>query len=156
MTFDFLNSTNFRMILVAIIFSVLATSFTGCSGSDKDSPERAAISGLVKFKGELVEEGMITFSPVAPTVGPSTGAKIVKGIYSISEESGPVVGTNLVAVTAYQKTGKKIEAGTPNPPGTMVDELVPLIPKEFNTQSKLTVQVDTGDNANTDFDLLKQ
>lgn len=156
MNFGFLSSTNFRMVLLTIIFSALTMSLTACSGSNKDSPERAAISGLVKFKGKPVEDGMITFSPVAPTVGPSTGAKIIKGAYSISKESGPVVGTNLVAVTAYQKTGKKIEAGTPNPPGTMVDELVPLIPKEFNTQSKLTVQVDTGDNANTDFDLLKQ
>ncbi|WP_145177266.1 hypothetical protein [Gimesia aquarii] len=58
---------------------------------------------------------MITFTPLSPTVGPSTDANISKGSYSISQESGPVVGMIRVEITAYQKTGEKIEAGTPNP-----------------------------------------
>lgn len=156
MNFEFLKLTYPKTTLVIIFFSGLTFTLSGCSQPVSDAPNRAAISGLVKLNGELIEEGTITFSPISPTTGPATGTKINNGSYSISKESGPVVGNNRVEVTAYKKTGKKIEAGTPNPPGTMVDEIVSLIPKNYNTQSKLTVQITTDDNAGTDFDLLKQ
>tara|TARA_R110002111_G_scaffold227346_2_gene288956 strand:+ start:92927 stop:93448 length:522 start_codon:yes stop_codon:yes gene_type:complete len=136
-----------------ITASFLTVYLSGCSQSASDGPERAAVSGQVKFKGSPVEVGTITFAPASPNVGPSTGAKISGGTYSIPIDSGPVIGTNRVEITAYQKTGKKIEAGTPNPPGTMVDELKSIIPKEYNQKSTLTAQIEGGDNKNIDFDL---
>tara|TARA_R110002095_G_scaffold144952_1_gene125353 strand:+ start:4330 stop:4854 length:525 start_codon:yes stop_codon:yes gene_type:complete len=136
-----------------ITVSFLTVFLSGCSHSASDGPERAAVSGQVKFKGSPVDVGTITFSPAAPNVGPSTGAKISGGIYSIPIDAGAVIGTNRVEITAYQKTGKQIEAGTPSPPGTMVDELKPIIPKEYNQKSNLTVQIAGGDNKNIDFDL---
>lgn len=156
MNFEFLKSTSPKTIPLIILLSVLTYTFSGCSQPVKDAPDRAVMSGLVKLNGALLEEGTITFSPISPTTGPASGAKISNGSYSIPEESGPVIGNNRVEVKAYKKTGKKIEAGTPNPSGTMVDEIVSLIPGKYNTQSKLTVQVNAGDNANTDFDLLTQ
>lgn len=140
----------FQFTITVLLFTVYSS---GCSQSASEGPERAAVSGQVKFKGSPVEVGTITFAPVSPNVGPSTGAKISAGTYSISEDAGPVLGTNRVEITAYQKTGKQIEAGTPNPPGTMVDELKSIIPKEYNQKSSLTVQIEGGDNKNIDFDL---
>lgn len=148
-----LKLTYLKWFLFSITVSFLTVPLSGCSQPASDALERAAISGQVNLKGTPVEEGMIIFAPVAPNVGPSTGAKISNGVYSISQDSGPVVGTNRVEITAYQKTGRKIEAGTPNPPGTMVDELKPIIPKEYNTKSRLTAQVKSGKNNNIDFDL---
>lgn len=156
MALDFFNSSCRKLCLTSLIFSSLVVHSSSCSRSDNNSPERAAINGQIKFKGEAVEDGMITFTPLSPTVGPSTGAKISKGAYSISQESGPVVGMNRVEITAYQKTGKRIEAGTPNPPGTMVDELNQIIPKEYNAQSIISIQINTGNNENKDFDLVKK
>lgn len=148
-----LKLTYFKLFLFSTTVSFLAVHLSGCSQSTSDAPKRAAINGQVIFRGTPVEDGMITFAPVAPTVGPSTGAKISNGAYSIAKDAGPVVGTNRVEITAYQKTGRKIEAGTPNPPGTMVDELKPIIPKEYNTKSRLTAQVKNGENKDIDFDL---
>lgn len=156
MAFDFFNSPSLKLFLASLFLSSFIVNSSSCSRSEKNSPERASISGQIKFKGEPVEDGMITFTPLSPTAGPSTGAKISKGSFSISQESGPVVGSNRVEITAYQKTGNKIEAGTPNPPGTMVDELKQIIPKEYNAQSKTSIQINTGDNPNTDFDLVKK
>tara|TARA_R110002095_G_scaffold111981_1_gene97845 strand:+ start:45631 stop:46227 length:597 start_codon:yes stop_codon:yes gene_type:complete len=148
-----LTGTCLKLFLLTITVSFLTVYLSGCSQPTSDGPERAAVSGQVKFKGSPVEVGTITFAPVSPNVGPSTGAKISAGAYSIPQDSGPVIGTNRVEITAYQKTGNKIEAGTPNPPGTMVDEVKSIIPKEYNQKSSLTAQIESGDNKNTDFDL---
>ncbi|QDV49613.1 hypothetical protein [Gimesia fumaroli] len=145
--------TCLKLFYCTITVSLFTVSSSGCSQSASEGPERAAVSGHVKFKGAPVEVGTITFVPISPNVGPSTGAKISAGTYSIPQDTGPVIGTNRVEITAYQKTGNKIEAGTPNPPGTMVDELKSIIPKEYNQKSKLTAQIDNGENKNIDFDL---
>jgi|GEM_PF-256864 len=148
-----LKLTYLKLFLFSTTVSFLAVHLSGCSQSTSDAPKRAAISGQIKFQGMPVEEGMITFAPVAPNVGPSTGAKISNGAYSIPKDAGPVIGANRVEITAYQKTGRKIEAGTPNPPGTMVDELKSIIPKEYNTKSSLIAQIKSENNKDIDFDL---
>ena len=50
----------------------------------------------------------------------------------------------LVRISAVRSTGKKIEAGPPEPPGTLVDEVKPYIPAMYNEQSTLSAQVTAG------------
>jgi len=128
----------------------------GCSGSANDAPARAEVSGHVSYDGTPINEGTITFSPISPTTGPSAGAKIVDGAYHMPLKSGPVLGSHRVSITAYQKTGRKIEAGTPSPPGTMVEEIKSIIPEEYNQKSDLTVELANEEKFEINFDLEKK
>ena len=52
------------------------------------------------------------------------------------------MGTNRVEIEGVHFTGKK----TPGPMGRLVDEYVPAVPAQYNTQSTLVRQVKSGDN----------
>lgn len=130
---------------------VLLAAFSGCRSTD--GPPRASISGKVTFDGKPVEEGSIVFIPTEGTTGPSSGGQIKQGVYTVGAELGPVVGTNRVEITAFHLTGRKLPAGSPSPPGTMVDEILPYIPPQYNRDSTLKIEIKPGDNAGTDFDL---
>jgi hypothetical protein len=114
------------------------------------------ISGEVKFDGQPLSTGTIEFIPNANTTGPSTGAQITGGRYSVPRNKGAIVGDYRVQITSIQKTGEKIPAGTAAPEGTMVDEVRQVIPREYNSASTLTAKVVKGDNAKTNFDLKSQ
>ncbi len=51
------------------------------------------------------------------------------GKYVLAGETGVTPGKKIVRITATRSTGKKIEAGPPEPEGTMVDEIVSFIPE---------------------------
>lgn len=127
----------------------------GCGGSS--GPERASLSGQVTFDGVPVEKGTIAFIPDGKTVGPTAGGVIEKGRYSVSRESGPVLGTHLVEITAY-RPGKQIEvagaggaSGGPSGGGS-VQETEMYIPEQYNKKTTLTVTIKSGSNVH-DFPL---
>src|SRR3569623_3186995 len=93
------------------------------AGCGSRGPALMPISGEVKFDGQPLSTGTIEFIPNADTNGPSTGAKIEAGRYTVPREKGGVVGDYRVLITSIQKTGEKIPAGTAAPEGTMVDEV---------------------------------
>ena len=124
---------------------LLTCGVMGC-GASPSGPERGAVSGRVTLDGEVVEQGSIAFIPAAGTKGPSSGATIANGKFSIPQDKGPVVGTNRVEVHWPRKTGRQKEAGSPTPPGTMIDEVAEAIPAEFNSNSKLEQRVEAGEN----------
>jgi len=64
-------------------------------------------------------------------------------------------GKKIVRITATRSTGKKIEAGPPEPAGTMVDEIVSFIPEIYNQKSTLTVEIAAGE-ATHNFELKSQ
>ena len=113
---------------------------------------RVPVNGMVLFEGTPVEEGMITLEPVDGR-GPTTGGMITGGRYDLKGEARATVGEKVVRIVALRKTGRKIPAGSPAPPGTMVDEVVQCIPPQFNDQSALRMQVAAGRSNTQDFDL---
>jgi hypothetical protein len=115
----------------------------GCAGGDK----RAAISGRVTLDGQALEAGSISFQPIEGTQGPSAGAVIAKGSFDIPRARGPMAGVYRVEIHAPRQTGKKIAAGSPAPPGTMVDEVVEAVPARYNIQSTLRSEVTAGNNS---------
>ena len=129
---------------------VLMLMIAGCTGSG--GPERAAVSGDVSVNGDPVEDGTISFVPTGTTKGPSTGGDISGGKYSLAADKGPVVGTQRVEIRAYRKTGRKLPPKPPN--NSETDEMEPYIPARYNTQSMLTVEIDSGKNEGTNFKLL--
>ncbi len=128
---------------VCLLLGVIC-GLAGCGGSS--GPQRGAISGIVSFDGEQVDQGSILFLPTGGTKGPSSGSVITDGRFSIPQAKGPVVGMYRVEVHWPRKTGKKREAGSPAPPGTMIDEVAEAIPPVFNTKSTLEQRVESGEN----------
>ena len=114
----------------------------------------ATVQGNVTFDGKPVEQGSIVFEP-ADGAGPVAGGTIEKGTYRLAGEGGVVPGKKLVRIIAVRPTGRKIEAGPPTPPGTMVDELRPYIPAIYNQQSTLTIEVPAG-QVTRNFELVSQ
>jgi hypothetical protein len=107
-----------------------------------------AVSGQVLVDGQPMEEGTISFRP-ADGKGPSLGGTIEQGQYAVTLKAPNAAGEKLVSITGIQRTGRRIPAGPPEPPGTMVDEILIL---EFGQKGELTCQLTPGTNRQ-DFDL---
>ncbi|MSU79769.1 MAG: hypothetical protein EXS16_16985 [Gemmataceae bacterium] len=130
--------TNCRALTLFCFFLV-----SGCG----ESRSRGAVSGIVTLDDVAIETGSISFIPVEGTNSPTSGAVIAMGKYEISREKGPIAGTFRVEIRAQRKTGNRIAAGSPAPPGTMIDETEDAIPARYNSESTLRVEITTGSNS---------
>ena len=109
----------------------------GCGGN------LATVQGNVTFDGQPVEQGSIVFEP-ADGVGQVAGGTIQNGKYLLASEGGVVPGKMIVRISAVKATGRKVKAGPPAPPGTMVDEVSQFIPAIYNENSTLAIEVAPG------------
>lgn len=109
---------------------------TGCGG------QVMQVEGTVLFDGVPVESGSISFES-ADRNGRDFGGVIADGKYSVASPAGAEPGEMIVRIRATRKTGRKIPAGSPLPPGTMVDETV-LAPKKYNDDSELKTTLQRG------------
>jgi hypothetical protein len=107
-----------------------------------DGLPRGAVSGKITLNGVALAEGSIVFVPCGDTKGPTTGATIRDGHYSISAEKGPAVGRNRVEISASKRTGRKVRSRD----GTMVDESIESVPDRYNIQSTLATEIRSGRN----------
>jgi hypothetical protein len=114
--------------------------------------QKASITGRITLDGAPLETGSIAFLPVDGTESPSAGAVISKGEYEVPRDKGPKPGHFRVEIKSQRATGKQIPAGSPHPPGTMVDEVVEVIPENYNKASTLRFEVKSGANP-ANFDL---
>ena len=130
------NSTITRMSLLFLLF------LPACGGDG----DRAAVTGTVTLDGEPLEAGTIVFEPIEGTQSPAAGAPITKGAFEIARAGGPMAGTYRVKINAPRKTGKKIVAGSPAPPGTLVDEVVEAVPARYNSASEERAEIRSGTN----------
>lgn len=130
-------------------WSLLACCWIFASVAGCGSSNLAAVSGKVTYDGEPVAEGEIRFIPTSQgkDMPGMSGGKIVNGEYSIPSDKGVPVGNCRVEISARKKTGKQIEAVMPAPPGSMIDETISYIPREYNTASTLTFDVQPGSNS---------
>jgi len=127
----------FRPFFLVALPAILAT---GCGSSDP----RLAVSGTVKFKGQLLDQGRIEFHP-PDGKGTQSGDVIQNGRYAIPREKGLLPATYEVRIFSYDEKGPKIEA-IPGEPGLGFKE---RIGKKYNTESSLKAEVKPG---NTTFD----
>lgn len=138
-------SASRRYVLLGLAWAVVFLAL-GCGDS------RVRVHGTVQFEGKPVEEGIISLEP-ADGVGPSTGGSITAGQYDLTGNARTTVGEKVVRIYASRATGRKIPAGSPAPPGTMVEEVVQCIPKQYNDESNLKVRITPGRDNKQDFDL---
>ena len=127
----------------------LAVALMPCLGCNSG---RCTVEGKITFDGVPVEQGTIAFEP-ADGQGPTTGGRITAGSYQFTGNAAPLPGKKLVRIYAGRKTGRKIPAGTPAPPGTMVEEIKQYIPDIYNTRSTLTCEVLRQNPNRIDFNL---
>jgi hypothetical protein len=146
------NDPSMRIVRKSLLtaMGLLAAALGICLGCGSN---RTTIEGAVTFDGQPVEQGAITFEP-ASGAGPSAGGTIQSSRYKVNAE-GVTPGEMIVRISAVRPTGKKVEAGPPEPPGKMVDEVRPYIPAMYNEKSRLTVQVTAG-KVTQDFTLKSQ
>jgi hypothetical protein len=133
-----------RLPTVLFVLSLKGLLLSGVMliGCGKASDGRVAVSGTITLQGETLDEGVIEFLPLAKTgrTGPTTqsGAVITDGVYKIPRDSGLVVGTYHVLITAGD--GKTpVDGELPGPTGNIVS--VDRIPPEYNVDSKQKVTV---------------
>jgi hypothetical protein len=107
---------------------------------------RATVKGDVTVGGKPADDGSISFTP-ADGQGPSAGGQIKDGKYQLTIEG--LSGAKKVEITVFQKTGKRIAAGPPQPKGMMVDEVKPFTSKE-------TCEITAGQVNQRDFELKPQ
>jgi len=129
-------------VLCGQFLCLLFAAVVGCSES---GPARAPITGQVTVGGQPLAKGRILFIPAAPNQGPVASAAVRDGSYRIPQVEGPVVGQNRVEVEAELNLGFAIDdeaafakrGGRPLPANP--------IPPQYNRDSKLTVEVEAGD-----------
>jgi hypothetical protein len=118
-----------------IVFTTLFI-IAGCS----QGPPTGDVSGMVTLDGKPVKDGAISFTPTdGQTAG--AGSRIVDGKYSAQHVP---VNKFRVEITAP----KYIPGADKGDPTTADVNVMPpsLIPARYNTQSKLTLQVNEGAN----------
>lgn len=140
----------YRKALPQWISGLLVLVFmTGCGGST--GLERSSVHGKVTFDGKPLEKGLIAFLPTGDTKGPSSGAEIKNGEFSIPKETGPTPGPHRVEITATKAVGRIEVQGVAGVTGGLsgaqtADNMVMFIPEQYNTKSTLTYTVKSGDN----------
>jgi hypothetical protein len=121
----------------------------GCGKSDSS---RASIHGTVSVGGKPIEQGQIVFRPTGDNSGPSAGATIENGAYTIAAERGPKIGANQVQISGLEKTGQKIQ-NFARPGGPKLDKFREITPERYRgEQSILKYDVVSG-NQEKNFDL---
>ena len=122
--------------------SILRRAFVGCSGKGD-----LGISGSVRYKGEPVAEGVIQFYTPGNPPAPVAGAAIKNGSYEVPANQGLQAGTYLVRITSRQWVASK-PGEQYNPFGSQE-----MIPKKYNEQSKLSIELGPRNRQKLDFDL---
>ena len=128
---------------MALLF---VAALTGCSDG------KVVVRGLVNVDGEPIEEGSISLEPTDGQ-GPTTGGVIKSGKYELSGPASAIPGNKIVRIVGLRKTGKMIEAGPPAPKGTLIPQMVQCVPKHYNDQSELRVEVTPGKPNTHNFEL---
>ena len=135
------------------LFLLLLAAIISCG---KPGPQRAIVSGTVKYRGEPIESGMIRFVPLEKGAGPMAGALIEGGKYEVNALGGVPVGRCRVEIKSRKAVPSNSAAK--NPPDVeglelIRDATVQLIPEKYNTKSRLEVTIAAEGEVTHDFDL---
>ena len=135
---------------VALVGGILAAVITsGCGGSGRPG---AQIRGTVTLDGEPIPDGSIAFLPMDVVQAKSTTGQIAEGKYEVTQQS-EVLGTHRVEIRAARPTGRMLPSFPPSK--EPAEELEQYIPKIYNQNSTLTIDVQPGANE-ANFDLTSQ
>jgi hypothetical protein len=136
----------YTCIALFLVGALTVGVLTGCGGDR--GPERAVVSGTVSYNGKPVPEGMVRFMPGADSQAPIAGATITDGKYHVDMHGGVPVGSPRVSIEAYR--WDKSQPSRFSDVGARIQ----YIPKHFNVDTQLTIEIEPGSRAITkNFDL---
>jgi hypothetical protein len=138
-----MSSVRLSRWLAGVGFVICAVVLAGCSSG----PKRYPVSGTVKYKGEPIKNGAITFrSPE----GGTGGAAIVNGEYSIPAATGLVPGNYTVSISYPDPKAPKPKEG--EAPGK-TPPAKELLPPKYNLKSELKATIEPIPMNEKSFDL---
>ncbi len=125
----------------------LVVSVGFLAGCGKAEVKRYRVTGTIKYKGEPVKAGTITFRSID---GQANGVgNILNGDYDIPATSGLPVGKYQVTISYPDPKAA--------PPGDMPGESSAppkdLLPAKYNSKSELTAEIKAEDRNEVSFDL---
>ena len=135
------------IVCLICVYSVALT--VGCSKTGTQE-----VSGSVILDGSPITEGLIEFTPIEPTKGPTAGAAIQNGQFSVpAVASGLTVGgVYKVSISVMVGSGQFIR--NPVAPGGKSEALKESIPARYNENSELQITVSANAEENKhDFQL---
>ncbi len=136
-----------------LLFCLIALVVVGGCGRGGDKYDRLPFSGTVTLDGQPLASGYIVFEPKSgqPT---QSGGMISGGKFDVPRKSGAVAGKYSVAIFSG------VDSSTSNvEPGTLEAEMAALkgkgerVPRKYNIDSILTVEVESGKDNVFPFDL---
>jgi|APGre2960657423_1045063.scaffolds.fasta_scaffold30691_3 hypothetical protein len=138
-----------RFTATSLLLAGLLLLSAGCG------EKQVQIRGNVTLDGKPIDTGAITFIPNDLSKGQTAGASITLGEFQVVGNNLPPPGLYRVEIRGQKKTGKQIPAGSPSPPGTMVEQTIEAVPAKYNYKSELKQELKTGDNK-LNFELTSQ
>lgn len=138
------NSAAVRFLWGVLICSAMV----GCG--TPNALDRQAISGNVTLDGTPLDEGTIEFLPLGPE-GRAGGAVIRRGSYAIEGAKGLVPGKYTVRISSAA-SNREIDLHAPPGP-TLPVMSKERIPPQYNTETKLVVEVKKEQSKTFDFAL---
>lgn len=121
-------------IVIGVGLALLASALlAGCG-----STPRLPVSGTVTLDGRPLESGYVVFRPTGKTPGPTAGAEIVDGRFTIEREDGPFAGDFRVEITAQRPSSRQV---VDPETGRATTALEQYLPTRYNQQSELNATI---------------
>jgi hypothetical protein len=130
----------------------ICLGLAGCEG-ERGALPRQAVSGQVLYEGQPLPQGTIQFLPTSSDQATMGLASIKEGRYALARDRGLVPGTYKAVISSSAGAGEGTEVnGMPGKPGPPAKD---VIPKKYNLESALKIDVKEGQADPFDFDLKK-
>jgi hypothetical protein len=121
----------------------------GCTSSDQ--PELGQVTGTITLDGQPLTGVAVVFQP--DNGRPARGMTNAEGKYELTyirQTMGTKVGSNRVEIAPSEEGEESNDVetgdGEPQPTANTPKPVKPMVPKRYNSQSELKVDVKPGDN----------
>jgi hypothetical protein len=122
------------------LLAAIGLAAAGCSATSNDPPPRQPIAGIVLMDGRPLENGTILFFPAGHSILESpvvTGDTIKNGRFALPRDKGLAKGKYRIVISCERRVAKPIRDSAGG-------ELEELIPRKFNRDTELAVEVKEG------------
>jgi hypothetical protein len=141
-----------RACSVLAVALIVVAALGGCHGNR--GPERAIVSGSVRYQGQPVVNGLIRFLADPQSGMPTAGAFIVDGKYVADSQGGVPVGTHLVQIEAFRVAPATGPSDRSARPAAGAARGAQFLPEKYNVHTTLKATIPAGSGKITkDFDL---
>lgn len=144
-----MSNTSHRRVVA--VYLALAAAWclgaAGCGGRDSGgNPARVRVTGKVTLDNQPAPAGTIVFIPLQPGQLQAQGLIGDDGTFVIDEANGPSAGDYKVEIQCAKKTGRRIQSLQSTDGTGMIDERIPVIPKQYNIATTLRQTIVDGKN----------